>query len=72
MSGKVYPDVPIQYKLLLSVEDAAALLGFSRDFVYGLIHDIQPETGKPALHSAKIGKFRRIPRKSLDAFVASL
>ncbi len=49
-------------KLLLSPEEAAALLGLKRTFLYALIADAR-------LESLKIGKRRLIPRDALDAFV---
>lgn len=51
--------------LLLTVEQAAALLGIRRTKLYELL-------GRGLIHSVKIGACRRIPRSALDAFVATL
>ncbi len=48
---------------LLSVEDAARVLGLSRTTVFTLVR-----TGE--LESIKVGSRRLVPRQSIDAFVA--
>jgi excisionase family DNA binding protein len=52
-------------KLLLTVEEAAALLGIKRTLTYELIR-----TG--ALASVRVGRLRRIRFSDLDAFAAGL
>jgi excisionase family DNA binding protein len=52
-------------KLLLTPEEAAAVLGIGRTKVYELMLS-------NALESVKIGASRRIPTDALDTFVAAL
>jgi predicted DNA-binding transcriptional regulator AlpA len=64
--------IPAQDKLLLSVDEAAALLGVGRDRIYKLIMDICRDTKRPALYSVKVGARRLIPRQALDRYIDSL
>lgn len=52
-------------KLLLTVEEAAALLGIKRTLTYELIR-----TG--ALASVRVGRLRRVRYSDLDAYAAGL
>lgn len=52
-------------KLLLTPEEAAAVLGIGRTKVYELMLS-------NAIESVKIGASRRIPTDALDTFVAAL
>lgn len=51
-------------KLLLTMEEAARLLGIGRDLIYRLALS-QP----PHLRTIKIGRYRRVPRQSIDQFI---
>jgi excisionase family DNA binding protein len=55
-------DVPSETKLLLTVSEAASVLGISRSVVYELLL-----AGK--IRSIKIGRSRRIPFAVLEEFV---
>ncbi|WP_410580254.1 helix-turn-helix domain-containing protein [Amycolatopsis sp. lyj-108] len=59
------PTAPDQEPLLLKVDEAARLLCIGRTRVYDLIRSND-------LRSVKIFGARRIPRTSLDSYVASL
>jgi excisionase family DNA binding protein len=52
-------------RLLLTVEEAAHLIGCGRSLMYELVlrHDIP---------SVKVGRLRRIPKTALDEYVARL
>lgn len=52
-------------RLVLTVEEAADLLGVGRTTMYGLIQD-------GAVESVRIGRLRRVPADALTAFVAGL
>jgi excisionase family DNA binding protein len=52
-------------KLLLTVEEAAALLGIKRTLTYELIRS-------GALASVRVGRLRRIRYSDLDAYAAGL
>lgn len=52
-------------RLLYSVEEAAALLGIGRTYMFELIASGQ-------VRSLKLGKHRRIPRSALDDFIERL
>jgi excisionase family DNA binding protein len=54
-----------EMKLLLSVEEAAAVLSVGRSLVYALVLAKQ-------LHSVKLGSTRRIPVRALHEFVERL
>lgn len=56
-------------KLVYTVEEAAGVLGVSRDSVYSLILKLDPATRKPRLHSVKIGRRRIIPRIAIERFL---
>lgn len=49
------PQPPAQPKLMLTVEEAGALIGVSRTVMYDL-------SGDGAIQSVKIGALRRVPR----------
>jgi excisionase family DNA binding protein len=53
-----------QRKILLTITEAAFLLGMGRSFVYELV-----KSGE--LPSIKLGRARRIPASALEAFIAS-
>lgn len=71
MSKKI-PELPIEAKMLLSVEEACALLGVGRDRLYRLVLDIDPKTKRPAIHSVKVGHRRLVPRPALEKFIDEL
>lgn len=52
-------------RVLLTVEQAAECLGIGRTSVYALLKAGQ-------LHSVRLGRLRRIPMESIDAYVAHL
>ncbi len=52
-------------KLLLTAEESAELLGIGRSKVYELM-------AGGVLPSVKVGRCRRIPRKTIDDFVEAL
>ena len=52
-------------KVLLRVDEAAALLGVGRSFLYSLVQ-------RGEIDSVKLGRARRIPRQELDAYVRRL
>ncbi|MDR7301834.1 excisionase family DNA binding protein [Haloactinomyces albus] len=54
-----------QPRVLLTVEQAAERLSLGRTSVYQLL-----KTGH--LHSVRIGRLRRIPAESIDAYIAAL
>jgi excisionase family DNA binding protein len=54
-----------QYKLLLTVDEAARALSVGRSLIYTLIVRKQ-------LFSVKVGAARRIPRKALEAYIEQL
>lgn len=56
-------NVPPSAPILLRVNEAAEMLGLCRATLYELM-------ASGALDSVKIGRARRIPRESLDAFIA--
>lgn len=68
MSKKV-PELPIESKMMLSVEEAAALLNVGRDRMFRLLLDINKVTKRPAVHSVKVGHKRLIPRPALLKFI---
>ena len=51
-------------KLLLTISEAAFLLGMGRSFVYELVL-------KGEIPSIKLGRARRIPASALERFVAA-
>ena len=62
-------EVALQDKLLLDINEVAAIMGIGRDLVYRLVLDIDPGTLKPRLHSVKIGRRRLVARTSLERFI---
>jgi excisionase family DNA binding protein len=52
-------------KLLLTIDEAAEILGVGRTTVYELL-------AAERIESVRIGRARRIPRVALDAYVARL
>jgi excisionase family DNA binding protein len=60
-----HPSLEEHGRLLLTVEDAASVLQIGRTRVFGLISN-------GVLSSVKIGRSRRIRRRDLEAYVASL
>ena len=62
--------VTLQEKLMLSIDEVAAVLGIGRDLVYRLVLDIDHDTGKPRLHSMRVGRRRLVSRRALDRFTA--
>ncbi|MBA3744617.1 helix-turn-helix domain-containing protein [Sporichthya sp.] len=52
-------------RLVLTVEEAADLLGVGRTTMYGLIQN-------GAVESVRIGRLRRVPADALTAFVTGL
>ena len=66
MDRKTDPtDPPAEAPLLYRPEQAAHMLGISRAQLYLLL-------ASGDIASVRIGRLRRIPRTSLDAYVASL
>jgi predicted DNA-binding transcriptional regulator AlpA len=61
--------VGLQEKLLLNIDEVAAVLGIGRDLVYRLLLDIDPNMGKPRLHSVRIGRRRMVSRHALEVFI---
>jgi len=59
------PVVPQSEKLLLTVEEAAAMLSLGRTSVFGLI-----KSG--ALRSVRIGRSRRVPREAVRDYATGL
>jgi excisionase family DNA binding protein len=57
--------VPLDGKLLLTVEEAAHRLGIGRTVMYRLV-----STG--AVESVTLGRLRRVPSECLDEFVSAL
>lgn len=51
-------------KLLLSIEEASALLGLSRDTVYSMA-----KTNKEGMPSVRVGGRVLIPRKHLETWI---
>lgn len=56
-------EVPAHMKLLLSVDEAAAMMSIGRNLVYDLVMRRQ-------IASVKLGRSRRIPVAALQEFVA--
>jgi excisionase family DNA binding protein len=54
--------VPMPDRLALSVEEAGALLGMSRDLVYDLVN-------RRELPSVRLGRRLVVPRKALEALL---
>lgn len=63
--GETQPSVPIADKLLLTVQEAQALTGLSKEFLRDAIQE-----GR--LKAKVIGRSWRVKRSDLDEFVASL
>lgn len=61
--------VALQDKVLLDINEVAAIMGIGRDLVYRLVLDIDCDTLKPRLHSVKIGRRRLVARTSLERFI---
>ncbi|MBA3825480.1 MAG: helix-turn-helix domain-containing protein [Ktedonobacterales bacterium] len=61
--------IALQEKMLLSIEEAAAVLGIGRDLVYKLISELDPSTGQARLYSVKVGRRRMVSRRALEKFV---
>jgi excisionase family DNA binding protein len=61
--------VGLQEKLLLNIDEVAAVLGIGRDLVYRLLLDIEPRSGKPRIHSVRIGRRRMVSRRALEVFI---
>lgn len=59
------PNETLPMKLLLTVEEAAQVLSLGRSLLYELM-------AQKLIYSVKVGRNRRIPLKSLQAFVESL
>ena len=59
------PAIPQSEKLLLTVEEAAALLNLGRTSVFALI-----KSG--ALRSVRIGRSRRVPQEAVRDYTARL
>jgi excisionase family DNA binding protein len=57
---------------LYNVNEAAALLGIGRDKMYKLILQPERDTKKPAIHSVKMGRHRKIPAKALEKYIDRL
>ena len=54
---------------LLTPAEAAWVLHIGESLLYKLIMDLDPATGKPRLHSVKVGRRRLIPRKAIDRYI---
>jgi excisionase family DNA binding protein len=63
--GRGIPSVPINDKLVLSLKEAQALTGFSRERLREAIRD-------GSLKAQKIGKGWKVKRRDLDCYVESL
>ena len=63
--GDEHPTTAHAARLLLTVEEAANLLGVGRSTMYGLIRDGEVE-------SVQIGRLRRVPTEALPQFLARL
>ena len=61
--------VGLQEKMLLNIEEAAAVLGIGRDLLYKLISELNPSTGQARLYSVKVGRRRMVSRRALEQFV---
>jgi predicted DNA-binding transcriptional regulator AlpA len=61
--------VDLQDKLLLNMDEVAAVLGIGRDLLYRLLLEIEPRTSKPRLHSVRIGRRRMVSRRALEIFI---
>lgn len=61
--------VALNERLLLSINEVAAVLGIGRDLVYRLVLDLDPATQKPRLRTVLIGKRRMVSRRALDLFI---
>ena len=55
-------DVPLHERLALSVEEAGALLGISRDLAYDLVN-------RGDLPSVRLGRRLVVPRRALERLV---
>ena len=64
-AGDRHPVVPISERLALSVEEAGALLGISRDLAYDLV-------GRGELPSVRLGRRLVVPRRALEAALGRL
>lgn len=62
----------LEGKKLLSVNEVAVLLGICRDKVYELILKPERDTRKPAIHSVKVGRLRKIPAPALARYIDRL
>lgn len=70
---RVADDVPLDQKLMLTVDEAAALLGIGRKIMYDLLLRRDPITRKPQIVSILMGKnTRRIPRRALDLYIQNV
>ena len=63
--------VAAKERLMLSVEEVIALTGINRNEIYRQLMP-DPITKKPNLYSVKVGTVRRISRKCLDEWIATL
>ena len=64
-TGDRHPVVPIGERLALSVEEAGALLGISRDLAYDLV-------ARGELPSVRLGRRLVVPRRALEAALGRL
>lgn len=64
-SGDHHPAVPIGERLALSVEEAGALLGISRDLAYDLV-------ARGELPSVRLGRRLVVPRRTLEEALGRL
>ncbi len=55
---------------MLTPAEAAVLLSMSRDMVYKLMRQLDPETRRPRLYWVKVGRLKMIPRQALEDFAA--
>ena len=62
----------INSKLLLTTGEAAWLLNISQSFLGELMQRLDPSTGKPMLHSVKLGRRRMVAREALQRFIDGL
>jgi hypothetical protein len=63
------PEVALEEKLLLNMDEVAAVLGSGRDLAYRLVLDLDPSTQIPRLHSVRIGRRRLVSRRALEQFI---
>jgi excisionase family DNA binding protein len=61
--------VTLQERMLLNIDEVAAVLGIGRDLVYKLISELDPSTGRARLYSVKVGRRRMVSRRALEQFV---